>query len=130
MGESSYNIISATEIIGLSHVEREIVASIVKYTTEPFAYYVELERGSALDREAYLRMSKLTAVMRLSEGLDLSHRGKCDRLKAVIENDALLLTVESNADMTLEFGQFEKCATLFNEIFNIKPVIRQKKSNI
>ena len=130
VGESSYNIISATEIIGLSHVEREIVASIVKYTTEPFAYYVELERGSALDREAYLRMSKLTAVMRLSEGLDLSHRGKCDRLKAVIENDALLLTVESNADMTLEFGQFEKCATLFNEIFNIKPVIRQKKSNI
>ncbi|MDE6909160.1 MAG: exopolyphosphatase, partial [Lachnospiraceae bacterium] len=43
VGESSYNIISATEIIGLSHVEREIVASVVKYTTEPFGYFVELE---------------------------------------------------------------------------------------
>lgn len=130
VGENSYNIIVATEIIGLSHVERDIVANIVKYTTERFAYYAELERDTALDRESYLKMAKLTAIMRLSEGLDLSHRGKCDRFKAVIENDELILTVETNADMTLEFGLFERYATFFDEVFNIKPVIRQKKSNI
>ena len=36
VGESSYSIIMATEIIGLSHLEREIVANIVKYSTEQF----------------------------------------------------------------------------------------------
>ena len=29
--EYAYNIIMATEIIGLSHVEREIVANVVRY---------------------------------------------------------------------------------------------------
>lgn len=130
VGESSYNIIVATEIIGLSHYERDIVANIVKYTTERFAYYAELERETLLDRESYLKMAKLTAIMRLAEGMDLSHKGKCGKLKVSIENDELILAVETNADMTLEFGLFERYATFFDEVFNIKPVIRQKKSNI
>lgn len=130
VGENSYNIIVATEIIGLSHHERDIVANIVKYTTERFIYYAELEYGTALDKESYLKMAKLTAIMRLSEGLDLSHKGKCDRLKVAIDNDELILTVETNADMTLEFGLFERYSTFFDEVFNIKPVIRQKRSNI
>lgn len=130
VGESSYNIIIATEIIGLSHVEREIVASIVKYTTEKFDYYAILDSNASLDRESYLRIAKLTAIMRLSESLDLSHRGKCDKLKVENNNDELVLMVETNADMTLEFGLFDRYATFFEEVYNIKPVIRQKKSNI
>ncbi|MBO5031486.1 MAG: exopolyphosphatase [Lachnospiraceae bacterium] len=130
VGESSYNIIMATEIIGLSHLEREIVANIVKYSTENFEYYEILGRVTTLDRESYLRIAKLTAIIRLSEGLDLSHKGKCDKLKIVNDNDEMVLMVESNADMTLEFGLFDKHATFFEEVFNIKPVIRQKKSNI
>lgn len=36
--ECGYNMIMATEIIGLSHVEREIVANIVKYHQQKFRY--------------------------------------------------------------------------------------------
>ena len=32
-GESSYNIIMSTEIIGLSHMEREIIANVVRYNS-------------------------------------------------------------------------------------------------
>ena len=130
VGDNSYNIISATEIIGLSHVEREIVANVAKYATEKFDYFKILDSNAALDRESYLRIAKLTAIIRLSEGLDLSHKGKCDKLKIANENDELVLTVETNADMTLEFGLFERYANFFLEVYNIKPVIRQKKSNI
>ena len=130
VGDNSYNIISATEIIGLSHVEREIVANVAKYATEKFDYFKILDSNAALDRDSYLRIAKLTAIIRLSEGLDLSHKGKCDKLKIANENDTLVLTVETNADMTLEFGLFERYANLFLEVYNIKPVIRQKKSNI
>lgn len=130
VGENSYNIITATEIIGLSHVEREVVASIVKYATEKFDYYRIMDENASLDREAYLKIAKLTAILRLSDGLDLSNRGKCAKLKAVNKNDELVLTVETNADMTLEFGLFDKYATFFAEVYSIKPVLRQKKSNI
>ena len=36
LGECSYSIIMATEIIGLSHMEREIVANVVKFNHEEF----------------------------------------------------------------------------------------------
>ncbi len=130
VGENSYNIITATEIIGLSHVEREVVASTVKYATEKFDYYHIMDDNASLHREAYLKIAKLTAIIRLSDGLDLSNRGKCSKLKVVNKNDELVLTVETNADMTLEFGLFDKYAAFFAEVYNIKPVLRQKKSNI
>ena len=36
--QSSYQIIMATEIIGISHLEREIVANVVRYCNQEFAY--------------------------------------------------------------------------------------------
>lgn len=130
VGGNSYNIIVATEIIGLSHVEREIVANIVKYSTDKFDYYHIMDDNASLDRDAYLKIAKLTAIIRLSEGLDLSHKGKCEKLKVTKDNDELVLAVETNADMTLEFGMFDKFSTFFEEVYNIKPVLKQKKSNI
>ena len=36
--ECAYNIIMSTEIIGLSHLEREIVANVVRYNIRDFDY--------------------------------------------------------------------------------------------
>lgn len=127
VGDSAYGIIMATEIIGLSHLEREIVASIVKYSKESFEYYDTLE---AMDINSYLRIAKLTAIIRLAQGLDLSHKGKCEHMKITNDDNKMILTVETNADMTLEIELFDQNAMFFEEVFHIKPVIRQKKSNI
>lgn len=130
VGESSYNIVMATEMIGLSHLEREIVANIVKYVREPFEYYDTLGRRTTLDRNSYLKIAKLTAILRLVNALDISHKQKFDKFKVVWKEDTITITVETNSDMTLEFGFFEQKASFFEEVFNIKPVIKQKKSNI
>ena len=127
VAQSSYSIILSTEIIGLSHVEREIVANVVKYTAEEFDYYATLGRAAFIDRETYLRIAKLTAIIRLSAGLDISHRGKFRQIKITSKEDKMILTVETNADMTLELGLFGKCTTLFEEVYNMKPVMKQKK---
>ena len=48
--ECAYNIIMGTEIIGLSHVEREIVANVVKYHIQKFRYNeVELQARPSRD---------------------------------------------------------------------------------
>lgn len=127
VGESSYSIVMATEIIGLSHREREIVANIVRYFTESFEYYGTLE---ALDVNSYLRIAKLTAIIRLAEGLDLNHKGKCGNMKIMNDENKMTLTVETNADMTLEMEMFGQSSMFFQEVFHIEPVLRQKKSNI
>lgn len=127
LGECSYSIIMATEIIGLSHVEREIVANVVKYNHIDFEYYEEVGRGTNLDREAYLKIAKLTAILRVANGLDRSHKQKFKNVKAVLRDNILSITVETNEDITLEKGMFDGRAEFFEEVYSVRPVIRQKR---
>lgn len=123
IGETSYDIIMATEIIGLSHAEREIVANIVRFNHSRFIYY----EGQGVDREAYLKIAKLTAILRLSSGLDRSHKQKMKGIKAVLRDNQLLLTVSTAQDITLEKGFFRERAEFFREVFSVEPVLKQKK---
>lgn len=128
LGECSYSIIMATEIIGLSHLEREIVANVIKYNHLEFDYYEEMERQHSLDREAYLKIAKLTAILRLANGLDRSHKQKFRDMKITLKEDRLLLTVDTSEDITLEKGLFGARADFFEEVYNIRPEIRKKRT--
>ena len=128
IGETSYHIIMATEMIGLSHMEREIVADTVKFNHDEFVYFEELSKESSLDRNAYLVMAKLTAILRLAHGLDRSHKQKFKDVKISDKDGKLVFTVQTNADITLEKGLFANKAAFFEEVFNIQPIIRQKNS--
>lgn len=129
LGECSYHIIMSTEIIGLSHMERELVADVVRFNHDDFQYYEELNRNSSLDKRAYLTMAKLTAILRIANGLDRSHKQKFKNVKAVLRERELVLTVDTKEDITLERGLFDERAQFFEEVFNVQPVIRQKRSN-
>lgn len=129
LGECSYHIIMSTEIIGLSHMERELVADVVSFNHDDFQYYEELNRNSSLDKRAYLTMAKLTAILRIANGLDRSHKQKFKNVKAVLKERELVLTVDTKEDITLERGLFDERAQFFEEVFNVQPVIRQKRSN-
>lgn len=128
LGDCSYNIIMSTEIIGLSHMERLIVANIVRYNHENFDYF-----GSSslyikgLSREEYLRVTKLTAIMRVANGLDRTHKQKFKDVKVFVKDKELVITVDTRADITLEKGLFNNRASFFEEVYGIRPVIRQKK---
>ncbi len=127
IGENSYNIIMATEIIGLSHVEREIVANVVRFNHSPFVYFDRQDGRGRLDRSNYLTVAKLTAILRLSNSLDRSHKQKMRGMKAVLKDNELLLQVDTLEDITLETGFFQSSADFFQEVFSVRPVLRQKK---
>lgn len=125
IGETSYHIIMATEMIGLSHMEREIVANIVRYNHSPFVYDEQGYNG--LTREAYLVMAKLTAILKIANGLDRSHKQKLKGVKATLKENELILTIDTQENITLEKGLFGKRANFFKEVYNIEPVIKQKR---
>ena len=129
LGECSYNIIMSTEIIGLSHIEREIVANIVKYNHMDFNYYDIVGQGISLDKEAYLKIAKLTAILKVANGLDRSHKQKFKNIKASIKDEQLIITIDSPVDITLEKGLFDRRADFFEEVYSVKPVIHQKKKD-
>ncbi len=126
LGECSYNIIMSTEIIGLSHVEREIVANVVKYNHMDFDYYEAMGQDRSLTQRDYMTIAKLSAILKIANGLDRSHKQKFKDVRTTLKEEQLIITVDSSLDITLEKGLFAKRAEFFEEVYSVRPVIRQK----
>lgn len=132
--DCAYNIIMATEIIGLSHVEREIVANVVKYHAQKFRYdEVEVSakpsKGSRLtaSENLPLTIAKLTAILRLANSMDRSHAGKLSDCKLSVKDGKLVIITGYDGDVTLERMSIEDKGDFFEEIFGIRPVLKQKR---
>ncbi|MBR4168337.1 MAG: exopolyphosphatase, partial [Lachnospiraceae bacterium] len=122
--ECGYSIIMATEMIGLSHAEREIVANMVRFNKTNFDY------SANMGKESYLKIAKLTAIFRVADGICRSYRTKVKDVKFAIREDELLITVDADDEITLEKGFFGRKASMFEEVFGIRPVLRQKKAAV
>ena len=125
--DCSYQIIMATEIIGLSRKEREIIAYAVKFNTMEFPYYEELSRETDLDRSEYLTVAKLTAILRVANACDRSHKQKFENVKVSLKEKELIIQVDTPEDIILEMGLFAEKAAFFEEVFSIRTSIQQKK---
>ncbi|MBO5198149.1 MAG: HD domain-containing protein [Lachnospiraceae bacterium] len=126
--ECSYHIIMATEIIGLSHREREIIANTVKYNTADWESFASIADRITFEKKDYLLIAKLTAILRLANALDRSHRQKFKDIKAVLRDSELIVTVDTAEDMTLEMTSFSTKIAFFEEVYSIRPVLKQKRS--
>ncbi len=124
--ENSYNIIMSTEIIGLSHNERQLIANVVRYNMSNFPQYSVIKEF--FDTENYIKISKLTAILRLANALDKSHQQKFSSIKYAYRDNELIITVDTLSDITLELGLFQKKADLFESVYGIRPILRQKRS--
>jgi len=128
LAECSYNIIKYTEIIGMSHRERMIIANIVKYNQMAFDYFEDFSEIENLDVTDHMKLAKLTAIIRLANGLDRSHKMKFKDIKVKTDGDELIITVVTDEDISLEKGLFGNRAAFFEETYNLTPVIRQIRS--
>ena len=117
----------STEIIGLSHAERELIANVVKFIKMPFEYYNEADSKAMIDRKDYMQVAKLTAIMRVANVLDRSHKQKIEEISAAVKDQELIMRVNSKEDLTLEKALLTEAADFFEEIFSIRPVLKRKK---
>ena len=123
--DCAYNIIMSTEIIGLSHNEREIVANIVRYNTTGYDYKRAMENKGG--KHAALITAKLVAILMIVNGMDRSYKQKFDSIKCVLKNHELLITTDSVEDITLEQSLFQSKADFFEEVYGIRPILKRKK---
>ena len=121
----SYDIIMASEIIGLTHMEREIVANTVLFNTLKLVPYEEL--SDKLDREGYITVAKLSAILRVSNAMDRSHKQKFKNVKVAIKDKELVITIETLDDIALEKALFAAKTEYFESVFSIKPVVKVKR---
>ena len=125
--QCSYEIVMSTEIIGLSHREREIIANAIRFNTEEFVSFEEFSMGCSLDRNDYLLTAKISAILRVANSMDRSHKQKFKNVKVTLKDRELIVVVDTVEDITLEQGLFSHKADFFESIFSIRPIIRQKR---
>ena len=70
---------------------------------------------------------KLTALLRLANALDRSHKQKINHMKISMKNQQLLVVIDTMEDITLEKERFEQKADFFEEIYGIRPILKQKR---
>lgn len=125
IGENTYKIVTSTEIIGISHQQRMMVANIVRYPIYKFPHYGEMT--DIFSREEYIKIAKLNAILRLSDAMDRSHKQKFKKTTVVLRNNTLYITGHTIYDITLEQGVFSNYSGYFEEVFGIHPVLKQRK---
>ena len=85
----SYHIVMATEILGLSHKEREEIANAVYYN----GFYLpsELRASGRIGSADYMKVAKLTAILRLADVLDKSYKQKITNLRISLHDNTLVI---------------------------------------
>jgi Exopolyphosphatase len=119
----SYYIIQASEIIGISDNEREIIANIARYhsvetpTSDSSAF-------NTLSAENRLIVAKLSAILRLADALDDSRQHKVKKIAVSLRHDKVVITAKADDDLSLEKLTFEEKSAYFEEVFGLKPILR------
>ena len=78
-----------------------------------------------MDDEMCRLVTKLTAILRIGNALDRSHKQKFKDIQISFKNQEMVITTKSGADIRLEQGLFERKADFFEEVYGIRPALRR-----
>lgn len=120
---STHAIISRLEIIGLSLIETELIASIAFYhnrdisdfNSGPYIY---------LSPEEKVMVSKLAAIMRLADSLNRSHAQKFSDIEVKLGDEGLVITIASQKNTELEQWSFMEKKEFYEEVFGISASLK------
>ncbi len=119
-------IVMATDFIGLSENEKSIIADVIKYNSWDDVP-LNSELTAPLDRKDYIKMLKLTAILRIANGMDRSRRQKISSVKVDFKGREMIVRADTIYDITLEQNTMEVNGGFFEKIYGFKPVLRQKR---
>ena len=124
--EHSYDMIKASEILGLTETELDIVANVARYhsTHVPKDTDEQYRRLRSRDR---VTVAKLVAVIRIADALDCSHRQKVNQIRVEMKGHDMIIRGDTTEDCLLEEWTFEVKSEFFQEVFGIRPRLKLKR---
>src|SRR5882672_1225366 len=120
----AYYLLVNSEVFGLSKMELEIVANVARYHRKG-APQSDHPAYAALPRSARLSVNRLSAILRVADALDKSHAQRIQSPKITLQEEELLIDVDGAEDLALERLTLDQKGSLFEEVFGLKPVLRE-----
>ncbi len=114
----SYYLIANSEVLGITPDELVLVANIARYhrRSRPKPSHPDY---ITLSRERRMIINKLAALLRAADALDVSRTQQIDRFDSRIDNNGLIISVRTGADLTLEHRSLAERADMFQDIYGL-----------
>ncbi len=116
------------DIPGLEGRDRAIVAGLVRYhnrKSEPAGHHAAYSSLNNSDKRIARRLS---AILRIAEALDHSHRQRVTQLRAAFQRAAVGLQITARGDATEDLVDANRSAELFEKEFHVRLYFRQLPS--
>lgn len=127
--ETSFAIIKDSEIMGVSHKERIMIATIVQ-NSYPNNISYDAFKSPEFESNDEIIMIKLTAILRAATGLAKNTEKTIEDISAHIKNKELIIKVVTKDRLLLEKGLFSERTDTFEEVFGITPVLVVHRSTV
>jgi exopolyphosphatase/guanosine-5'-triphosphate,3'-diphosphate pyrophosphatase len=114
-----YYILKANSLIGLNPRQQEMVANLVRYHRK-FPPTIEDAGFKSLSPSDRLIVTKLSALIRLADGMDISHTRHVRNVSLAKKKKRWELNMEGKGDLLLERWGLNKRRALFQEIFGVE----------
>ena len=123
--DAAHSLIKYTELIGLDGNELDIIGLVVKLYPRENPYDDPFYTN--LPSEKKVLVSKLTAILRIADALDSSHRQKINKLNVSLHGDELTIICNTASDCSFEKWSFDHRSDLFEEVIGIRSVIKIRR---
>lgn len=120
----TYQLIMATDILGISDRDRRIIALAGFYHANSLFENTKKNPPQARKEELAI-VAKLAAILRLADAMD---RGYCQKIKTCtisVKEQTMIFSVQSKMDISLESWTFDRKSEFFEEVFGLEPVLEQ-----
>lgn len=121
----SCNIIQYQEILGLSDRDLDLIATIARYHSEenPHGWHENYRSLDAADR---IVVSKLAAILKLADALDISHKKRVESVEINTSGTDICFYIQAHGDILLESWDFANQAGFYEEVFGYKPILKRR----
>jgi exopolyphosphatase / guanosine-5'-triphosphate,3'-diphosphate pyrophosphatase len=120
--EHGYYILKANPLVGLSEAQQNIVANIIQYHSKSTPSFQDDGFRNLPPRDRIV-VTELSALMRLADGLDVSHTGRVRAIQLEQQKNTWKLKLQGNGDLMLERWALGKRQRLFQDVFGVKLII-------
>ena len=120
----SQYLIEWSEIVGLNQDERRKIAMIARYHRKSHPRTSHTDYMS-LTTEQRIKVSKLSALLRVADALDRPHRQSISKLTVTEEDNRIIITATSVTDLLVEQIAVKEKGELLKDITGNDIVIRQ-----
>lgn len=125
----SYYLIKSSGLNSFNKSDLDLIANIARYhrKTHPSPKHLPFSQLSPSDQDV---VRKLSALLRVADGLDRSHESRVKEITCTLpRHRTVSIKLSSSSDLKTEIEGAKEKAKLMDEVFNVETLIQQVKGS-